>query len=52
MKKKITLNYHKSTAVGFSKGLKNEFKTAMVDEPSVFEPLKVCCVHINTFYGH
>ena len=27
----------------FSKGLKNEFETAMVNEPSVFEPLK--------FYG-
>ena len=24
----------------FSKGLKNEFETAMVNEPSVFEPLK------------
>ena len=28
----------------FSKGLKNEFETAMVNEPSVFEPLK--------FYSH
>ena len=27
----------------FSKGLKNEFKTAMVNEPSVFEPLKFYC---------
>ena len=25
----------------FSKGLENEFETAMVNEPSVFEPLKV-----------
>ena len=25
----------------FSKGLKSEFETAMVNEPSVFEPLKV-----------
>ena len=24
----------------FSKGLKNEFETAIVNEPSVFEPLK------------
>ena len=24
----------------FSKGLKNEFETARVNEPSVFEPLK------------
>ena len=27
----------------FSKGLKNEFKTAMVNEPSVFKPLKLYC---------
>ena len=37
LKKKITLNYPKSAAMGFcSKGLKNEFKTAMVNKPSVF----------------
>ena len=35
--KKITLNYLKSAAVGFfSKGLQNEFETAVVNEPSVF----------------
>ena len=28
----------------FSKGLKNEFETAMVNEPSVFEPLKFYCI--------
>ena len=27
----------------FSKGLKNEFQTAMVNKPSVFEPLKFYC---------
>ena len=27
----------------FSKGLKNEFETAVVNEPSVFEPLKFSC---------
>ena len=27
----------------FSKGPKNEFETAMVNEPSVFEPLKFYC---------
>ena len=27
----------------FSKGLKNEFETAVVNEPSVFEQLKVYC---------
>ena len=32
-KKKITLNYPKSAAMGFcSKGLKKEFETAMVNE--------------------
>ena len=28
----------------FSKGLKNEFETAVVYEPSVFEPLKFYCM--------
>ena len=42
--KKITLNYPKSAGMGFFiKGLKNEFETAVVNEPSVFEPLKVYC---------
>ena len=27
----------------FSKGLKNEFETAVVNEPSVFEPMKFYC---------
>ena len=41
MKEKITQNYQKSAAMGFlSKGIKNEFETAMVNEPLVFEPLK------------
>ena len=35
-----TLNYPKSTGY-FSKGLKNEFGTAMGNELSVLEPLKV-----------
>ena len=37
--KKITINHPKSAA----KGLKNEFETAVVNEPSVFEPLKFNC---------
>ena len=42
MKKKTTLNYPKSAAMGFfSSGLKNEFKTVVVNKPSVFEPLNV-----------
>ena len=41
MNKKNTLNFPKSAAMGFfSKGLKNEFETAVINEPSVFEPLK------------
>ena len=28
----------------FSKGLKNEFETTAVNEPSVFEPLKFYCI--------
>ena len=30
----------------FSKGLKNEFETAVVNEPSVFEPLKSYCNYL------
>ena len=30
----------------FSYGLKNEFETAVVNEPSVFEPLKFYCKNI------
>ena len=44
IKKKVALNYPKSAAMGFcSKGLKNEFETAMANESSVFEPLKFYC---------
>ena len=31
----------------FSKGLKNEFETAMVNEPSVFEPLKFYSTYLT-----
>ena len=42
--KKISLNYPKSAAIGFFfKGLKDKFETAVVNEPSVFEPLKFYC---------
>ena len=45
IKKKITQNYSKSAAMRFfSKGLKNEFETAVENEPSVFEPLRVYCI--------
>ena len=44
MNKKNTKTYPKSVATGFfSKGLKNEFETAVVSKPSVFEPLKFHC---------
>ena len=36
LKKKITLNYPKSA----SKGFKNEFKIAVINDPSGFKPLK------------
>ena len=43
-KKKIALNYPKSAAMRFlSKGLKNEFETVVVNEPSVSVPLKFYC---------
>ena len=35
----------------FSKGLKNEFKIALVNEPSVFEPLKVYCISFTQNIG-
>ena len=31
----------------FSEGLKNEFETAVVNEPSVFEPLKFYCTRLS-----
>ena len=45
--KKIALNYPKFAAMGFfSKGLKNKFETAVVNESSVFEPRKVYYIEI------
>ena len=45
VKKKIILNYPKSAAMVFcSKRPKKEFETAVVNEPSVFEPLKFYCI--------
>ena len=46
--KKITLNYPKSATMEIcSQGLKNEFETAMVNEPTVFEPLKFYCTNYS-----
>ena len=45
MNKKNTINYPKPAAMFFfSKGLKNEFETAVVNKPPVFEPLKFYCI--------
>ena len=45
IKKKITPDYSKSAAmVFFYWGLKNEVEIAVVNEPSVFEPLKFYCI--------
>ena len=42
---KITFNFPESAAKGFfSYGLKNDFETAVVNEPSVLEPLKFYCI--------
>ena len=43
---KIILNYPKSAAMRFfPRDSKNEFETAMVNESSVFEPLKFYCTY-------
>ena len=48
IKKKNTQNYPKSVAMGFcSKGLKNAFETAVVNDTSVFEPLKFYCINFS-----
>ena len=44
IEEKITLNYSKTAEMGFSKGLENEYETAVVNEPSLFEPLKFYCM--------
>ena len=47
MNKENTINYPKSAATFFfSKGLENEFETAVVNEPSVFDPLKFYCTTV------
>ena len=47
IKKEITPDYTKYAAMGFiSEGLKNEFETAVVNEPSVFKPLNFYCSYL------
>ena len=44
IKKKVILNYPIICNYGIcSKGLKKKFETAVVNKPSVFEPLKFYC---------
>ena len=43
IKKKNNLIYSKSALWDISKEFKNEFEIAVVNEPSVFESLKVYC---------
>ena len=51
IKKKIILNYARYNNVSsygiFSKGVMNEFEIAVLNEPSVFEPLKFCCIQYH-----
>ena len=48
LNKKITLNYHKSEAMGF---FPRDSRTSS-KQPSVFEPLKFYCISYNyVFYG-
>ena len=43
---KISRSYSKFAAMFFfSKGLENELETVVVNEPSVFEPLKIYCTN-------
>ena len=50
IKQKITLNYPNLQLCDFFKGFKNECETAVVNEPSVFEPMKFYCIlYLLTF---
>ena len=43
-KKKIAQKHPKSAAMGVFLGTQEEFETTVVNEPSVFEPLKFFCI--------
>ena len=50
MNKKKHLKLSQICSYGsFSKGLKTELETAVVNEPSVFEPLKFYCIFLPDF---
>ena len=44
IKKKITRNYPKSAGMGFFQGTQERVRNSLVNEPSVFEPLKFYCI--------
>ena len=49
---KIKKEKHSAAMGFFFKELQNEFETAVVNEPSVFEPLKIYTAkNIRIFYG-
>ena len=48
---KFSLNYPESAVLDFSKRPKDEFETAAVNEPSVFEPLKFYCMKFQNQYS-
>ena len=49
IKKKITLNYPKSVAMRFfPRDLRMSSKQPWDNEPSVFEPVKVYCIHVSS----
>ena len=56
VKQSITLNYPQHFNICnygiFSQGLKDELKTAVVNEPSVFEPVKFNCIQNSIFCMH
>ena len=43
----IIPNIIMSAAISFSKGLKNEFETTVVNEPAMFVPLKFYCISLE-----
>ena len=44
-KENHTILSRSAAMIFFSRGLKNEFETAVVNEPSVFEPLKFYSIY-------
>ena len=44
-KKKVDLNYHKYVGMGLFPRDSKTFETAVVNEPSVFEPPKFYCLY-------